>query len=593
MAWQLRGPARDCLNRVDAALLIAVALLLVSPALSGGSARTRDDVGTAAHRLILWVNCQQTVLPLTDTQLDIWKARGVDGFVCMTGRLRGLGGAQDYSGDPSVSLASANYSLQRSLRDTRIVERARARGMKLYLGVKLANFYQDATPLVEWFNDAGWSRDVLPNMRNLAAGAKLLGFAGIALDQELYPSRSGASTATWTWDYPGNTRSEEQVRAKARQRGAELMGAILGGFPGAELAVYHAFFPGGWNDVVQEVVNEASNASADLLHIDFWDGMTSVGGYGAIRFFDSIFTKAPHVGSWENALSYNANQLLATFSRRFSNWDYASGRVHVSSFGWIDEGPKPSPFDDARSPEHVAEQLLAFRKWGMGGEFANYAFVPLADFDYSPYVPAMQAGSRPGEVDSVDPTLELTGTTGLTIEGTAHDNLAIRAVRWRDDRGQSGVARMRWEVLAGDYDSGYQWQTRWSFSAADISPAATRVEVIAEDIKGNESRRVVLGFSEGHQGWMPVGDEKAPETTITKKPKKRSPRRLVFFGYRSSRTGSSFECRVDGRSWKSCNASGKRYRLSRQRHTFRVRASDAAGKSDPTPAVYRFRIVQR
>ena len=228
--------------------------------------------------------------------------------------------------------------------------------------------------------------------------------------------------------------------------------------------------------------------------------MTSVDGYGAIRFFDSVFYKAPHRGSWENALTYNANQLLATFSRRFSNWDYASGRVHVSPFSWIDDGPKPSSFDDARSPEHVAEQLLAFRKWGMGGEFANYAYAPLADFDYSPYVPAMQAGSKPGNVDGVAPTLELTDTAGPTIEGTAHDNLAIRAVRWRDNRGQSGVARMNWEVLEGDYDSGYQWQTRWSFPAADISPAATRVELTAEDIKGNESRRVVLGSSGSSSG---------------------------------------------------------------------------------------------
>ena len=229
----------------------------------------------------------------------------------------------------------------------------------------------------------------------------------------------------------------------------------------------------------------------------------------------------------------------------------------------------------------------------MGGEFANYAYAPLADFDYSPYVPAMQAGSRSGEVDGVDPTLELTGTAGPTIEGAAHDNLAIRAVRWRDNRRQSGAARMSWEILEGDYDSGYQWRTRWSFPVADISPTATRIELTAEDIKGNESRRVILGSNGGHQGWMPVAGDKAPETRIIKKPKKRSLRRLVFFGYRSSRNGSSFECRIDGKSWESCKASGKRYRLSRRRHTFRVRASDAAGKSDPTPALYRFRIVNR
>ena len=94
---------------------------------------------------------------------------------------------------------------------------------------------------------------------------------------------------------------------------------------------------------MQEEVNGLENTAGDLLHIDFWDGMTSVDGYGAIRFFDSIFYKAPHRGSWENALTYNANQLLATFSRRFSNWDYASERVYVSPFSWIDDGPTAKP----------------------------------------------------------------------------------------------------------------------------------------------------------------------------------------------------------------------------------------------------------
>ena len=128
----------------------------------------------------------------------------------------------------------------------------------------------------------------------------------------------------------------------------------------------------------------------------------------------------------------------------------------------------------------------------MGGEFANYAYGPLADFDYEPYVSALKAGSKPGRVDDVEPKLEVTEAAGPTIEGTAQDNLAIRAVRWRDDDGRSGVARMNWEVLDGDYDSGYEWQTRWSFAAADVSPAATRVEVVAEDIKGNESKRTAV-----------------------------------------------------------------------------------------------------
>ena len=406
-------------------------------------AEPRPRVGPP--RLILWVGCEKDVVSLTDGELDEWKSRGVDGFVCMGERLRDLGGSQDFTGNPAANLNSSNYRLQRALRDSNVVERAAARGMKMYLGVKLTNYYNPSTPLLDWFDRRGWKTEVLPKLGDVAAAAKLLGFAGIAFDQEMYPQKGGAQTATWEWDYPGNTHSEAQVREQARRRGAEAMAAILAAFPKAEFAVYHAFFPGDWRELIQEEVNGLTNTSTDRLDIDFWNGMTSVEGYGAIRFFDSVFYKAPHKGNWDSALTYNQNRDYATFSRRFSNWDYAWSRVNVSPFAWIDEGPKSSSFDDARPPDDVGEQLLAFRKWGMGGEFANFAYAPLDEFDYSPYVSAMQNASSPAEVDGEDPTLEVTRVAkqgrSASIEGTAHDNLAIRAVRWQDDRGRLGGRR--------------------------------------------------------------------------------------------------------------------------------------------------------
>jgi hypothetical protein len=40
------------------------------------------------------------VVDLTDASLDLWKSRGVDGIICMHGRLRLMGGKQDFTGDP-------------------------------------------------------------------------------------------------------------------------------------------------------------------------------------------------------------------------------------------------------------------------------------------------------------------------------------------------------------------------------------------------------------------------------------------------------------------------------------------------------------
>jgi hypothetical protein len=456
------------------------------------------DRPDAADRLIFWKGCEQ-VVSLTDAQLDEWNSRGVDGFACMIERLRGLGGSQAFTGDPAADLSASDYELQRLIRDSRIAERAEARGMKLYLGLKLSNYLNTATPLEEWFDDAGWSAEVLPAVRDLAAAARQLGFAGLAIDQELYPQQGGVETATWAWNYPGNVHSEAEVRAKAKQRGEQLMSAILDGFPGAELAVYWAFFPGDWNDLVQEEVNGAEDFADELLHLDFWDGMTRVEGYRAIRFWANIFYKSPHRGTWDSALTYNQNAVFATLSRGLSNWEHASRRVYVSPFSWIDGGPNDeSGFDDARPPDYVREQLLAFRKWGMGGEFANFAYGSLSEFDYSPYTDAIQDASAPADVDSEAPDVSVTetprGSSTGEIEGLARDNLAIRSVRWRDDRGGSGVAELTWEVISGDYDSGYEWQMRWVLPASDLSPGATEVTITAEDIKGNTSAPVAFAL---------------------------------------------------------------------------------------------------
>src|SRR5207244_4234232 len=52
-------------------------------------------------------------------------------------------------------------------------------------------------------------------------------------------------------------------------------------------------------------------------------------------------------------------------------------------------------------------------------------------------------------------------------------------------------------------------------------------------------------------------------------------------------TGSSFVCRMDGGSWSSCTTPDTiSPALADGSHTFDVRATDAAGNTDATPASY-------
>ena len=485
------------------ACLAASLTLVVLLALAPGEAPTAasDSAANSADRLIFWTGCRE-VAELSDEELDVWKERGVDGFVCMVGHLRGMGGSQDFTADPDASLILPKYALQRELRDSDIADRAAARGMKLYMGFKLVNYFNHSTPLVDWFDNDGWNDDVLPKVRDFAGAARVLGFAGVAVDQELYPQQGRISTATWRWSYPGNTHSEAEVRAKARTRGKQMMSALAGAFPGLEIAAYDVRFPETWIELVQREVNGNDGAYDKRLDVNFWDGMTAIVGYSAIRLFDSTFYKMPHRGTWAGALQYHQNRIYAYLSRNFANWEYASSRLHVTPFSWIDAGPCDCDFDAARSPEYVAEQLTAFRQWGAGGEFANFAYSRLEDFDYSPYEEAMQNASTPAVVDESAPRLAVTpaSSSSPVLRGIAIDNLALRRIAWTDDAGGSGVAVLRWQIFSGDYDKGYVDGTIWRVPLSELSPAATRVELVAEDIKDNSSRTVTVDLGKGVAG---------------------------------------------------------------------------------------------
>lgn len=83
-------------------------------------------------------------------------------------------------------------------------------------------------------------------------------------------------------------------------------------------------------------------------------------------------------------------------------------------------------------------------------------------------------------------------------------------------------------------------------------------------------------------------DKKAPQTKITRKVK--LGKRSVKFVFKSSEKESTFKCSLDGRKFSKCRSPKKLKRLKKGKHTFRVRATDAAGNTDKTPAKRTFRI---
>ena len=85
-------------------------------------------------------------------------------------------------------------------------------------------------------------------------------------------------------------------------------------------------------------------------------------------------------------------------------------------------------------------------------------------------------------------------------------------------------------------------------------------------------------------------DLTAPNTTIDSSPASPSGNPTPSFSFSSSESGSTFECRIDGGLWSSCTSPHTTAALADGSHTFDVRATDAAGNTDGTPASHTWTV---
>jgi hypothetical protein len=79
-------------------------------------------------------------------------------------------------------------------------------------------------------------------------------------------------------------------------------------------------------------------------------------------------------------------------------------------------------------------------------------------------------------------------------------------------------------------------------------------------------------------------DTDAPRTTILSGPAATTTATSVSFGFSSSESGSSFECKLDSGSWDGCDSPKAYNSLNIGSHSFSVRATDSAGNVDASPA---------
>jgi hypothetical protein len=128
--------------------------------------------------------------------------------------------------------------------------------------------------------------------------------------------------------------------------------------------------------------------------------------------------------------------------------------------------------------------------------------------------------------------------------------------------------------------------------AATATDAASNVSACSAPLDYVEQSTVVPPPPPPPDG----GDATAPQTAIDSKPKAKLKTKKksvkATFEFSANEAGARFECRLDNAQFAACT-SPKSYKLKPGKHAFAVRAIDAAGNADATPATASVNVKRR
>lgn len=200
------------------------------------------------------------------------------------------------------------------------------------------------------------------------------------------------------------------------------------------------------------------------------------------------------------------------------------------------------------------------------------------------------------------------------VTGLKDGRHAFRA-RAKDEAGNVDPTPARWswevdlppetEITAGPKGPTASASATFKFSATE-TPATFECKLDARDWIACASPKLYSGLSEGSHTFRvrakdskgnvdPTPAERAwkvdtvsPNTAVTSGPKASTGSNSASLSFTSSESDSTFECRLDGGAWKACSPPKSYSGLANGAHVFEVRAIDAAGNRDPSPAAWNW-----
>ncbi len=167
-------------------------------------------------------------------------------------------------------------------------------------------------------------------------------------------------------------------------------------------------------------------------------------------------------------------------------------------------------------------------------------------------------------------------------------------------QGNAGSRNASFEFSAGEPGSTFECRLDGGSFAACSSPKAYtglgfgthEFAVTATDFSGNTGAADTRAWTID----APSGDDDPPETKIDRAPRKkvktRKRKARVTFEFSADEPSATFECSLDGKPYAAC-ASPRSVKVKPGHHAFAVRASDAAGNADRTPAEHGFKVKRK
>lgn len=190
------------------------------------------------------------------------------------------------------------------------------------------------------------------------------------------------------------------------------------------------------------------------------------------------------------------------------------------------------------------------------------------------------AACSPLPAPDTAPTASVTSpAAGSTVAGT----VALSASA-ADDKGVSKVEFLVDGAVVGT-DTTAPYSASWdSTSHADGSAS---IQARATDTAGATTLSAAVAVTVKNA----VADTTAPETAIDSGPSGDTSSADATFAFSADEAGASFECSLDGGAYGPCTSPTSYSGLTVASHSFAVRARDAAGNLDPTPATRSWNVV--